>query len=65
MDTAYAAALQREYDMYVAQGRKDRAADVAAELNRIGLAPIETADAAPAEKAVARPRKQRKTSTES
>lgn len=60
----YESALQRERDMYLAQGRKDRAAEVDAELKKLGVTPIEEAadDTAP-EKAVARPRKSRSKKT--
>lgn len=40
MSDSELAALQREYDMYVTQGRKDRAAMVAAELERHGVTPV-------------------------
>lgn len=57
-DAEYAAALQRERDMYLAQGRKDRAAEVDAELARLGVVPVETvADAAAPEAAVRRGRR--------
>lgn len=40
MSDSELAALQREHDMYVRQGRKDRAAEVAAELKRRGVTPV-------------------------
>lgn len=39
-DSAELAALQREHDMYLAQGRNGRAAEVAAELARHGVTPV-------------------------
>jgi hypothetical protein len=48
---AYIAALIEERDGYLASGRKDRAADVDAELSRMG-----EGGAAPADRAEKRPR---------
>lgn len=60
-DTDYAAALQRERDHYLASGRKDRAAQVDAELARLGVVPVEVAaDSGAPETAVARPKRARK-----
>jgi len=57
-DDGYAVALQRERDMYARSGRKDRTAEVDAELARLGVVPVETAaDAAAAEAAVRRGRR--------
>lgn len=50
MKDAYAEALRRERADYLRYGRKDRAADVAAELKRLG-APLERAVPAPNETA--------------
>lgn len=56
-DDGYNAALARERNMYLAQGRKDRAAEVDAELKRLGVAPVKEATVAPPERAVRRGRK--------
>ena len=50
MEAAYADALRRERGDYLRYGRKDRAADVASELKRLG-APLERAVPAPNETA--------------
>lgn len=50
MADAYAEALRRERADYLRYGRKERAADVAAELKRLG-APLERAVPAPTETA--------------
>lgn len=57
-DVDYAAALQRERGMYLAQGRKDRAAEVDAELAKLGVDPVEeTAERSAPEAAVRRSRR--------
>ncbi|MFJ8221408.1 hypothetical protein [Streptomyces griseus] len=50
VEAAYVAALQRERAGYTRYGRKDRAADVEAELKRLG-APLERAVTRPPETA--------------
>lgn len=65
MTDSYVAALLVERDAYLARGRRDRAAQVDAELSRFGVAveaaveppAVETADEKPVKRGPGRPRK--------